>query len=544
MPSENIGFVHFDKSTNKNNRIEALVVKEKVSSLLLNKFVKIINAVGDNKNFIGRIAEGPFFQPEEVSRDSALAQISILHGDEFPAPPNFYASFIIELLGELDGERIKNSGARPSPQSKVVTMSDEELNSILALTEGDMMIGHLEGYENIFVKFNSKKISIIPRNIGIFGTVGSGKTNTAQVLIEELASADPKWAIIVLDIEGEYTMMNKANNIQHEIDRLKHFGKTAEGLEDFHVLKLCNSESTVSTAEEVTIRIDQIDPYVLSEILNTTEPQTAALLGIIDELKGKSKDSKKGKEKTLKEELLEEDYDMLSPGKKTKSGYTLEDIISVIDQYKTDPGKLGVGKGSLQPLRRKLYSLKRTGAFDDPTAISINPDKLLKAGQVTIFDLSYTGDDEKNLLIAQLLRRIFDAKKKNKDYPRTAIMIEEAHTFISRENREKMFETMRMLKEIARRGRKRWLALCFISQQPSHLPNEIFELSNTRIVHNIRSSKNLEVLKISSGDVTEEMWDGVPNLDVGQAIINGPQFRNSLVAKIRFPKTMRLKQEG
>ncbi len=544
MSSENIGFVHFDKPTNKNNRVEALVVKEKISSLLLNKFVKIINIIGDNKNFIGRIAEGPFFQPEEVSRDSALAQISILHGEDFPAPPNFYASFIIELLGELDGDRIKNSGARPSPQSKVVTMSDEELNAILGLTEGDMLIGNLEGYDNVFVKFNSKKISIIPRNIGIFGTVGSGKTNTAQVLIEELANADPKWAVIVLDIEGEYTMMNKPNNIQHEVDRLKHFGKNAEGLKDFHVLKLCNSESAVPTAEEVTIRIDQIDPYVLAEILNTTEPQTAALLGIIDELRGKSKDLKKGKTKDLKDEFLEEDYDVLTPGKKTKSGYTLDDIIDAIDKYKTDPGKLGVMKGSLQPLRRKLYSLKRTGAFDDPTAVSINPDSLLRSGRVTVFDLSYTGDDEKNLLIAQLLRRIFDAKKKNKDYPRTAIMIEEAHTFISRENREKMFETMRMLKEIARRGRKRWLALCFITQQPSHLPNEIFELSNTRIVHNIRSSKNLEVLKISSGDVTEEMWDGVPNLDVGQAIINGPQFRNSLVAKIRFPKTMRLKQEG
>lgn len=61
MSSENIGFVHFDKPTNKNNRIEALVVKEKVSSLHLNKFVKIINIIGDNKNFIGRIAEGPFF---------------------------------------------------------------------------------------------------------------------------------------------------------------------------------------------------------------------------------------------------------------------------------------------------------------------------------------------------------------------------------------------------------------------------------------------------------------------------------------------------
>jgi len=107
-----------------------------------------------------------------------------------------------------------------------------------------------------------------------------------------------------------------------------------------------------------------------------------------------------------------------------------------------------------------------------------------------------------------------------------------------------MVQTIRKLKEIARRGRKRWLSLCFISQQPAHLPNEIFELANTRIVHNIRSKSNLEVLKASSGDVTEEMWDSVPSLGPGQAIINGPQFKNSLVVEVRHCRSKRIKQES
>ncbi|HEC91377.1 MAG TPA: ATP-binding protein [Candidatus Atribacteria bacterium] len=534
MKPELIGFVHFDRPGSKNNQIEVLVAKEKASFFLRNKFIKIVNSFGGDKHFIGRIVEGPFFQPEEVSRDSALAQVSILHGEEFPAPPNFYATFIIEVIGELDGTRIISSGSRPSPQSKVLTLNDDELYSILGLEEGDMVIGNLEGYPNICIKFNSKKISVIPRNLGIFGTVGSGKTNTAQVLIEELANQ--QWAVLVLDIEGEYTMMNKPNDNPHEIEKLKRFGLTPSGLKDFNVLKLCNQESTVETAEEVTIKIDQIDPYVLAEILNTTEPQTAALMAIIDILKRKNKD--------LKQELDEEE-NVLTPGKKTKSMYTLDNIIETIDEHKSNPEKLGVRRGSLQPLRRKLISLRRSRAFDDPTAVSIRPDVLLKPGKVTVFDLSYTPDYEKNLLTAQLLSRIFEAKKKDKtrSLPKTAIFIEEAHTFVSRENKDKMFETIRMLKEIARRGRKRWLALCFISQQPSHLPNEIFELANTRIIHNIRSSKNLDVLRLSSGGVTEEMWNCVPTLDVGHAIINGPQFKNSLIAQIRFCKTKRVRQE-
>lgn len=67
--------------------------------------------------------------------------------------------------------------------------------------------------------------------------------------------------------------------------------------------------------------------------------------------------------------------------------------------------------------------------------------------------------------------------------------------------------------------------------------------ANTRIVHNIRSKNNLEVLKQSSGDVTEEMWDSVPSLNPGQAIVNSPQFKNSLVVEVRHCRSKRIKQE-
>lgn len=525
-----LGFVHFDSTSSKNNRIDVLVLKEKCTALLRNKFIKIADKFS-SKTYIGRVIEGPFFQPEEVGRESALAQVAILYGEDFPAPPNFYGTFRIELIGELDGTQIVNSGSRPAPQAAVIALTDQEINDVLGLSTGDLLMGHLGGYPRIPIRFDSNRISILPRNLGIFGTVGSGKTNTAQVLIEELAVQ--KWAVIVLDVEGEYTQMDQANPIGHEVEKLRSIGIDAAGLNDFHVMKLCAQESVTLKAQDVTIKIDQIDPYVLAEILDTTEPQTAALMAIIELIKGKGK-------RPAEEP---EDEDVLTPGKRNRSQYTLLDLIAKIDESRGDPSHLGVTRGSLQPLRRKLDTLRRTKAFDSRTAMTLDPEKLLKPGRVTVFDLSFTGDYEKNLLIAELLRKVFLAKKVNKDYPRTMVMIEEAHSFISRDNQDRMYETFRMLKEIARRGRKRWLALSFISQQPSHLPNEIFELSNTRVVHNIRSAKNLEVLKSSSGDVSEEMWEAVPTLGVGEVIINGPQFRNSIVARVRICRSKRVRQE-
>lgn len=534
-----IGYVHYDKSGIANDRSEVLVTKEHASSVLVNKFVKIINSV-NNKILIGRILEGPFYIPEEVNRDSAIAQVAILHGNDFPFVPNYFALVTLEILGELNNNKIIYSGIRPLPQSKVITLTNDELIEILDLKNGNFIMGNVEGYPDAIVRLNGDKKEVLPRNLGIFGTVGSGKTNSSQVLIEEASRNG--WAVIVLDVEGEYTQMDQPTDNPDANKSLEKLGLQIQGLnkEKFSVLKLYNSESNRDDAAEVTIRIDQIEPYVLTEIIEATEPQAAALYSIIEYLSHKKK--------------TQETEDVLLPGKRSTSfDYTIKQIIDEIDRRMkgnrskdkdetSDVPDILIGNQSLGPLKRKLFNLFRTRVFDQPDGVDIKPKELMIKGLVTVFDLCYIGNYEKNLLTAQLLQKIFDEKvgDTTNSLPRTLIVIEEAHTFVSKDNADKMRETLRMLKEIARRGRKRWLSLCFISQQPSHLPPEIFELANTRIVHNIRSENNLKVLRNSSGDISQEMWNSVPSLGIGQAIIDGPQFRNPLVVQMRLCQTKRM----
>ena len=52
--------------------------------------------------------------------------------------------------------------------------------------------------------------------------------------------------------------------------------------------------------------------------------------------------------------------------------------------------------------------------------------------------------------------------------------IEEAHGFVSRERQDKMQQTLDQLRRIARRGRKRWLCLHFVTQSPQHLPHRSY----------------------------------------------------------------------
>src|SRR5207248_6806008 len=126
----------------------------------------------------------------------------------------------------------------------------------------------------------------------------------------------------------------------------------------------------------------------------------------------------------------------------------------------------------------------------------------------------------KNLVTADLLRKVFAYKVAKPDAPPTLMIIEEAHSFISREKAQTMQATLQMLRNVARRGRKRWLSLAFVSQQPGHLPPEIFELCNTRLVHTLRSMHNLDSLMATTGDVTRELWARCPLLGTGEAIIS------------------------
>ena len=98
---------------------------------------------------------------------------------------------------------------------------------------------------------------------------------------------------------------------------------------------------------------------------------------------------------------------------------------------------------------------------------------------------------------------------------------------------------MDRLREISRRGRKRWLCLCFISQQPAHLPYEIYELCNTKIVHQTTGRQNLDALRVSAGNVNEAIWSEVPILGQGRSVIVSPQFAHPILCDMRPCQTNR-----
>ena len=101
-------------------------------------------------------------------------------------------------------------------------------------------------------------------------------------------------------------------------------------------------------------------------------------------------------------------------------------------------------------------------------------------------------------------------------------MIEEAHEFLSDERIDKMPVLFQQVARIAKRGRKRWLGLCFVTQLPAHLPKQVLGLCNSFILHKLTDPQVVATLRRTVGGVDDGLWDRLPGLAPGQAVVELP----------------------
>jgi DNA helicase HerA-like ATPase len=565
-----LGYITFDSRDGGNTSV-MLIDYALIDRFRRGRYVRVLN-FRDKRIYLGRVVEGPYYKPDYVGIDSSIARVAIQKAGSISMLPDYHAYASIEILGLIDEKNnLLGLSTRPYPKSPVVSVVGKDLIDLLNI-DGNLAIGRLDGYDDIHVKLDSNAKKVLPRNVGIFGTVGSGKTNTSQVLIEEVTKAG--WAVVVLDVEGEYAEMDKACSEQSMIHRLKKLGKTAIGLKDFHVVHpTCAEPDDKGTSKPFSIKFGGLSPAVVAELVGMNDAQQErffhlydsslreAMFGKVNQvIKSKAvkiKKVKPGKKSVVVEDresadsaasgadtaaadfarAIDDELAMLEllDESKEASGITLRKLYEKLSIWlynkSDDSGQDLEFRSSWSKVKNQLRGIQRLNLFDTG-APSLDVEALLKPGRVTVINLSDSVDPRvNNLVIAEVLRLIFSYKRTHQE-PKTLIVIEEAHTFISKENISRMEATMDKLREIARRGRKRWLGLVFISQQPSHLPPELYELCNTLFVHETNGAKNVDALRSTAGTVNEGIWKDVPVLGQGRCVIVSPQYKHPVIVQV------------
>jgi DNA helicase HerA-like ATPase len=206
---------------------------------------------------------------------------------------------------------------------------------------------------------------------------------------------------------------------------------------------------------------------------------------------------------------------------------------------------------SWRTLRSKLFRLNRLKVFDrhvesDPVK-PITYAELLRPRAVSVIDLSDSGLSElSNIVIADLLRGVQEAQDKSYEAyerakkddraasppTRVLLIIEEAHEFLSSERIDKMPILFQQVARIAKRGRKRWLGLVFVTQLPQHMPRQVFGLVNSYVLHKITDPQVVSTLQRQVSNIDDALWRRLPGLAPGQALVSFPHMKLPLLATI------------
>jgi hypothetical protein len=443
----------------------------------------------DNLTFIARFIDGPYF-PEE-SPASSDDQI-----------------FVLELVTRLVGGHRMLVQSRPTPSSRVLLLDAAEVEAYIGTT-GDLTLGRLTTDNRVRVCLDS---STLKRHIGIFGTTGAGKSNTLQVLAEEAVQRG--FAVVIFDVEGEYVRAGEPTDELGEV--LTEFNARPKGVSDLAVYIPESDHS--EHGRKFSIPFPKVDIDVFCEVLDLT-----------------------AQERVMFHEHLNRCREHL--GFEPYSFDTIVNRLSKrLEAQIENPTLPEAIAEAMMGLNAKMAFVQRLGLLDGKLP-EIDVRDIFVPGRITVLDLSDSGDAVRNLVIAYHLDKIFKAKIENERTFATPILllIEEVHTFLSKERRRQMVGTLNLMMELARRGRKRGISVGLVSQQPSHLPTELLETVNTRVIHRLSSIANIRVLKESTGNVPESLWESLPSLGKGQALVASPSYNHAVVTKIRPSMSRRIR---
>jgi len=578
-----IGYTMFDAPSSEDNSVTVLLPQDRIERAPSQALVRIRSK--DQRSYLGVVVAGPFAEPDGLRADSPVLVTVVTRGGIFA--PNYHGRVQVEILGEERDSALVPPRFRPLPNSPVWALDPAETAAVLR-ADGDLQLGLVLGQEDVAVAVPSTRKDVLPRHTAILGTTGGGKSTTVARLIQQAQAAG--CAVILLDVEGEYTFLHEPTRDPAMLAALEQRGLAAAGVPNVALYHLAGRETANPdhpTLLPFILQFARLSPYAVMELLELSDAQQERFLKAYDVAKALLRDLGifPSRDRPA-EERLAVDVDEFERGYPRLRLDHLLDVVgaclAAVDkqldaweprardfQGEEARRRLRDRVQQAAPTHRiswgallgRLARLARLKVFDQGGE-PMRYRHLLRPGQVSVIDLSDTGSPVlSNLVIADVLRGVQETQEdvytdyeraqrqaRETGQPATAeppcrvlIVIEEAHEFLSAERASQMPVLSQQVARIAKRGRKRWLGLVFVTQLPQHLPAQVFGLVNSYVLHKIADPQVVSTLQRRIPGIDDALWRRLPGLAPGQAIVAFPHLaRPLLVAVDPAPSQLRL----
>ena len=372
--------------------------------------------------------------------------------------------------------------------SSVYKASYDAIRKIIGIESDGLYIGLLKDTD---MKVYLSPETIIKKHLCILAKSGSGKSYVMGVIIEEMIKKG--YPVVIIDAHGEYVSLRHPNLDKQEFKAMKKFG----------VKPRSYIKNVVEYAPLIGKNKDAV-PLFLDELNIDFED----LLQLIP------------KATPLQRGILYEAYKMA----KEKRIYSLKDIIEIIRFAKSN------AKWNLLPQLEQIYSTKLFSPNSTPI------EEIVKKKRCSIINLKGVPLRIQEILVSQLLSKIFEERKKN-SIPPVLIVIEEAHRYCPERGEGKSMAG-NIIKTIATEGRKFGVGFAIVTQRPARVDKNVISQCNTHIILRTTNPNDVKAIVSSVEGLTSSAAQEIQRLPIGTAILSGLPLVAPIFVEIRIRESL------
>ncbi len=445
------------------------------------------------------------------------AEISEVKSD---GPSRAGSLFVANLLGELvssgdDGVRFgRGVSVYPVPEDPIYAATDADLSAIYGQSsQSTLKVGTLyqDAKRPAFVMIDE----LLSNHFAILGTTGSGKSCALTVILYAILEKCPNAHVVLLDPHNEYSsaFRDVANVLSVDNFQLPFW--------------MLNFEE----AARVLIRS------------GSTEDQESQALILHDAIAW-ARRKYGGSDEVGKAITVD-----------TPVPFRLHELLGYIDRQMGRVSKPDTSKPYLR-LRARIESLRSDRRFD--FLFSTEDDVLAKiigrllripvdGKPLTIVDLSGVPPEIADVMVSTVVRTLFDFSVwcEREKMPPLLLVCEEAHRYIPADERFGFDQTVRVVTQIAKEGRKYGISLALVTQRPSELAFPALSQCGTVFALRLGGDIDQQFIGRILPGAAREMLSVLPSLPRAQAIVTGEAVR--VPTRIRFddlPKQRRPRSES
>jgi DNA helicase HerA-like ATPase len=424
------------------------------------------------------------------------------------------------VLGYLDkDDNIQLPRSVSLPGSPVFLAPDDLLRRFFTHKKATAIeIGTLLYRPNVKVTLDPNGLR---RHLAIIAQTGAGKSYLTGLLLEKLVKLGA--TILVFDPNSDYVLLRRKRN------NLKEFSSIAQQVNIYRIPQVQGrfTDDIIGGVEPYSIRFSELENEQIAEILGISEYSNIrdAVERAIEELR------KEGIDFTPNE-LYEKLQSMAGIDEEEED----EEILDFDDYEKKYVKKIEkknkkYSEETMNGARKALKYVKWIKDYPIWGFKDIKIEKILKPAQISVIDLAGIEKNLQDLVVSKLLNDIWTkAKSEGLTYP-LFIVLEEAHNLVPKEKAEKL-RSAKIINSIAAEGRKFKVFLIVVTQRPYKISSNTLSQCGSQIIMRLTNPTDQNAVKEASEALSENLFNDLPGLNIGEAIVLGRLTRIPVMVKI------------